>query len=247
MTNPQRPDQSAGTTLADADESAGEAALLAADPARLVPPGLPLRFLAESRCVCLFVLDGDLAIRAWNPAVEALSARPAEWLGGRPVTDLLWEESACALAAAGAGEELGAPFALTFVDAHEAPHTLSCRLQAWQGAVYVLGEPLIERERALADVLLDAHVRGRLRARGAFGRANENEMDGSHWHIRKLQEHLPICAVCHRVHEPGARWETLSAFLQRNGLRMTHGYCPDCEAVALDGLNSMYPDKRAAG
>jgi hypothetical protein len=239
MTKPERPDECGG--IAEMDEDLGGAAALAGDPG---PPGLPFGFLAESRCVCLFVLGDTHEVRAWNPAAQALSGRSAAWLGGRPIGDLLREDSAHLLAAAPVGDALGNPLLLTFVDAAEATHARWCRLQRWQDAVYLVGEPLVERERAFADALMDLHVRGRLRV-AAASHVGEPEPEGAHWRIRKLQEHLPICAVCHRVHEPGAPWETLSGFLQRNGLRMTHGYCPDCEEVALAGLNSMYPEKKA--
>jgi PAS domain-containing protein len=242
MSMPERADESAGTMTLDADEGGGPA-VLAADSACPLPPGLPLRYLAESRCVCLFVLDADLAIRACNPAAEALSGYSAARLAGKPIAGLLREDSAATLAAADVGDELGQPFVLRFVDADGAPYTRVCRLQLWRGGVYLVGEPLVDRERALADALMDLHVRGRLRAAGGLW-DDEDTAGGAHWRIRKLQEHLPICAVCHRVHEAGSPWETLSGYLQRNGLRMTHGYCPDCEEAALAGLNRMYPEKK---
>jgi hypothetical protein len=58
----------------------------------------------------------------------------------------------------------------------------------------------------------------------------------SHWQIRKIQEHLPICSVCHKVPNgprDEARWEPLIDFLAGNGMLMSHGYCPSCAAAAL--------------
>jgi PAS fold len=237
MNLPDAPDETGGTTTTD-----GGRAAIGAGGCEL-PPALPLAYLAESRSVCLFVLDGDLRIRACNPAALALAGRPAARLAGVPVAELLREDGAGALAAVEIGGELGRPVVLRFVDADEAQHTRACRLQRWEGSVYLIGEPLVDRERALADALMDLHVLHRLHAEAREdGGAPE---EGAHWRIRKLQPHLPICAVCHRVHEAGSPWETLSAFLQRNGLRMTHGYCPDCEEAALAGLNRLYPEKKA--
>ena len=236
MTLPGGPDDSGGTvTTHDGPTAVGA-------PDWELPPGLALAYLAESRSVCLFVLDGDLRIRATNPAAQSLAGRSAARLAGMGMAGLLREDSAAALAAAEIGSELGRPVVLRFVDADEAQHTRACRLQRWASSVYLVGEPLVDRERALADALMDLHVLGRLKGGGLPD--EEDGAEGGHWRIRKLQPHLPICAVCHRVHEAGSPWETLTTYLQRNGLRMTHGYCPECEEAALAGLNRMYPEKK---
>jgi GAF domain-containing protein len=54
------------------------------------------------------------------------------------------------------------------------------------------------------------------------------ELEQSHWHIRKLQDLMPLCMICQKVHRPDETWEPLVNMLARDGLLVSHGYCPDC-------------------
>ena len=91
-----------------------------------------------------------------------------------------------------------------------------------------------ERQIALQDA-----VRGqKQRALTAEAVADElrqtrDELERSHWQIRRLQEILPLCMTCHRVRGPGDDWEPLVNLLARDGLLVSHGYCPECAATAL--------------
>lgn len=44
-----------------------------------------------------------------------------------------------------------------------------------------------------------------------------------------LREIIPICSVCKKVRTDDAYWEQVESYLLRqNGIRFSHGICPDC-------------------
>jgi GAF domain-containing protein len=63
--------------------------------------------------------------------------------------------------------------------------------------------------------------------------ATLDELERSHFHIRKFQELLPLCMVCHKMRRPDEGWEPLVDYLARDGMLVSHGYCPECAAAAL--------------
>jgi hypothetical protein len=134
----------------------------------------------------------------------------------------------------------GASFALT----------LSCSI-GWSGdSCLLLGEALFERDRRMKEELLDLtrelveSNRGRAKVARELERTL-TELRSSHWHIRRIQEFLPTCCVCQNVRvspdEEGAAWRSLSSFLAEQGLLMSHGYCPKCEAKMLADLDAELP------
>ncbi len=62
----------------------------------------------------------------------------------------------------------------------------------------------------------------------------------SHWHLRKLQEVLPICVVCGKVKSAEAKWEDVHTYLRANAEFLSHGYCPDCGRQALQELDNEF-------
>ena len=70
------------------------------------------------------------------------------------------------------------------------------------------------------------------------------ELERSHWHIRRLQELLPLCLECNQVHEPDGSWQPLVEFLARDGLLVSHGYCPEC-APAVFAAAGLAPEPGA--
>jgi hypothetical protein len=55
-----------------------------------------------------------------------------------------------------------------------------------------------------------------------------DELDSTYWHLKKIQEVLPICMECDKVKTADATWEKLADYLQRNSQFLSHGYCPQC-------------------
>lgn len=60
------------------------------------------------------------------------------------------------------------------------------------------------------------------------------QLDSSFWHLRKIQEVLPICMGCGKVKTADASWEDVVSFLKNNSMFLSHGYCPDCEKKLLE-------------
>lgn len=207
-------------------------------------------FAWDAQTVHLLVLSAGGTVLQWNQAAREGLGSHVELREGDPVWGLLAENSA-SLLRAGMEEARSHPVRslLTFTDGATFAFTLSCALY-WMGdACHLFGEQMVEREQRMNEELLAltselarvSRDRAKLAARleGTL-----TELRTSHWQIRKIQEHLRICAVCHRVPsaaEHEARWEPLIQFLAGNGLFMTHGYCPQCEAAALEELDRLLP------
>lgn len=46
---------------------------------------------------------------------------------------------------------------------------------------------------------------------------------------QRVPELLPMCCYCHRVRDEREQWSTLEQYvMQRDTVRFTHGFCPDC-------------------
>lgn len=207
-------------------------------------------FAWDAKTVHLLVLSAGGNVLQWNQAAREGLGSHVELREGEPVGGLLAENSASLLRAS-MEEARAHPVRclLTFTDGETFAFTLSCALY-WMGdACHLFGEQLVEREQRMNEELLAltselarvSRDRAKLAARLE---AALTELRTSHWHIRKIQEHLRICAVCHRVpstSENGERWEPLIQFLAGNGLFVTHGYCPQCEAAALEELDRLLP------
>ena len=65
-------------------------------------------------------------------------------------------------------------------------------------------------------------------------KAAYKQLDTSFWHLRKIQEVLPICMGCRKVKTADASWEDVVSFLKNNSMFLSHGYCPDCEKRLLE-------------
>jgi adenylate cyclase len=60
-----------------------------------------------------------------------------------------------------------------------------------------------------------------------------DQLDKSFWHLRKIQEVLPICIECGKVKTSDSSWEDVVNYLRKNSMFLSHGYCPECYAKAL--------------
>jgi len=61
-------------------------------------------------------------------------------------------------------------------------------------------------------------------------KAAYDHLDQSFWHLRKIQEVLPICMECGKVKTTDTSWEDVVNYLKKNTMFLSHGYCPDCAA-----------------
>ncbi|HEV3050195.1 MAG TPA: PAS domain-containing protein [Longimicrobium sp.] len=207
-------------------------------------------FAWHAESVQLLVLSASGNLLQWNQAARRGLGSHVELREGEPVWGLLPASSASLLRAS-LQQARSRPVRslLTFSDGETFAFTLSCWLQ-WTGdACYLFGEELVEREKRMNEELLAltselARVtRERTRLAAQLERTL-TDLHTSHWQIRRIQDHLPICAVCHKVPSgprDQAPWEPLIEFLAGNGMLMTHGYCPECEAAALAELDRVLP------
>jgi hypothetical protein len=202
-------------------------------------------FVWHAETVHLLELSADGAVVRWNEAARRAHAPLAE---GTPVARLLAANSALLLRAA-MEEARTRPVGgllLTFSDGERFAFSLSCRVR-WAGAACLLfGEPMAHRETQVARELMELSselariTRERAKVAAELNAAME-ALRTSHWHVKRIQEFLPICAQCHRVPagEPGrGEWRHLVSFLADNGLLMSHGYCPECERQVLAELEA---------
>ncbi len=68
-------------------------------------------------------------------------------------------------------------------------------------------------------------------------KAAYEQLDKSFWHLKKIQEVLPICMECGKVKTADSSWEDVVSFLRKNSLFLSHGYCPACAEKLLSQLN----------
>lgn len=76
----------------------------------------------------------------------------------------------------------------------------------------------------------------RLREENGSLKAAFDQLNDSFWHLRKIQEVLPICMECGKVKGEAASWEPVVDYLKQHALFLSHGYCPACEIAALAAI-----------
>ncbi len=134
---------------------------------------------------------------------------------------------------------------MNFVDPHDHPFTLKCNLEVRPDGYVILGAPPVEMEQALQAELIELNnqlsvlIRENERQSKALKKAHEElenaheDLRESHWHLKKIQEVLPICSVCHKVKTGDGQWDSLLKYLDENSNFLSHGYCDECAAKAV--------------
>jgi response regulator RpfG family c-di-GMP phosphodiesterase len=72
-------------------------------------------------------------------------------------------------------------------------------------------------------------------------KAAYDQLDKSFWHLRKIQEVLPICMNCGKVKTSDSSWEDVVSFLKGNSMFLSHGYCPECADKMMRRLKKRKP------
>ena len=213
---------------ADAAPAASDGAMFAAS------------FLAESAVVCSLRCDLEGRVLGANEALARMLELPIAELAGESVFKYLAvsEEEPMRERLRAEGRSPGTRFLAHFVSASDAAFTLSCRLEVRRGAADLMGEPAEPQDAAAKFVELNNEltVLARESARRAFElertksdlQRSLDELNASHWHLRKIQEVLPICMDCGKVKTGVSRWEDVAEYLRENSLFLSHGYCPEC-------------------
>jgi len=192
-------------------------------------------------------LNGN--IRFCNGAVTQSLGLTSNQLLGQPLTSHLVESDAARFPEllANRSRDFKASFLLNFVNSKHEPYTLVCRLDVQPTHFALMGEPAIAEELDLQTELIALNnqlatlARENARKSKELAAANarlENaleELNRSHWHLRKVAEVLPMCVACGKVKSDNAKWEDVAEYFHRNSLWVSHGCCPDCQkTMALE-------------
>jgi heme-degrading monooxygenase HmoA len=213
---------------------------------------LPLlsEFMATSEAVCYIVAETGGIVQACSGGMASALEIAAEDLIGRSIFEFMTPPSrAAVLNELSAGRRrLRECTLLNLRTATGERFTLECRLDV-QPAQFALvgGAPKQETRdytRALEELNNRLAVESRERARNAkeLERVNRKlqdtlkELDTAYWHLRKIQEVLPICLECGKVKTGEESWQTVVEYLRANSEFLSHGYCPDCGRRAIQSL-----------
>lgn len=206
--------------------------------------GSPLlrRIVSRSAWVHIVAVDHDGVILHANAAMAASREVPAAALVGQPLPSLLTHDGESWAARCADAARTGEPFLLNFLDSQDAPFTLVCDAEPQDGGWLIVGEPHREAEQRLHRELLDLNnqlavlTRENVRQRKQVEQTLE-QLQASHWQLKKISEVLPVCLRCHKVKGEGAQWQTLLDFLVANSQFLSHGYCPACTEAVMKEWN----------
>lgn len=177
-------------------------------------------------------------IRHANAAVASSRDVSVEALVGEPLLSVLTHDGASWATQCADAQRTGESFLLNFIDRLGAPFTLICDAEPQGDGWLIVGEPHREAEQRLHRELVDLNnqlavlTRENARQRKQVEQAME-QLQASHWQLKKISEVLPICLRCHKVKGEGAQWEDLLDFLSANSQFLSHGYCPACTDAVM--------------
>jgi heme oxygenase (mycobilin-producing) len=200
-------------------------------------------FLGRSPTVCWIILDSGGIIAAANPAAAQMIGRELGSMVGQPVWSFLTEPDAACLRSAieSPGRAWNQPHLLNFVGPGDMPLTLRCLVERRPDGFVLIGEAVREHEMALERELLamnkrlavllreNARKSKALRKTSASAEKALQDLQDSHWLLKKIQEVLPICMYCGKVQTSEWKWEEVADYLRKNSLFLSHGFCPDCD------------------
>jgi heme-degrading monooxygenase HmoA len=207
------------------------------------------RYLATSESVHYLAVDASGLIVACSQAVLStfdvtlddllgssvwcrLFDQDAHWLQERVASGLQNQESAL----------------LNFVDGECRRYTLLTKLDVYPDGFVLVGElPQARRattEEAIFDlnnqlaVITREHSRQNKALKKALAELEKTHqaLNRSNWHLKKIQEVLPICMQCGKVDSGEASWQDVVQYLKENSDFLSHGYCPECFAKIWDQI-----------
>ena len=213
----------------------------------LLPPKAVDALIRRSRTLiwARFARDGTLL--AVNEALERLIGSPAADLEGTYIFSILAEHERDWIRERLVAEDPSSPDPrlANFVSSSQGVHTLRCQTFIHGDTVVLVGEPYVDEDRAMADQLLELNNELSVLSRENARRSRElelarskleetlAELENSHWHLRKIQESLPLCMQCGKMKTGEAEWASLVDYLRSNEVFVSHGYCPSCAEKVL--------------
>ena len=218
------------------------------DPPEDSPPldDLLLAYVERARSLLRASADPEGEIISANRAfVEAVGAAEGE-LRGTPIWKLLSEESEERLreVLAKGGSRESVPLGLLDVYGH--PFNVEAVVGVGADGFGLIGERPPHEAKALSEhlqrlnnelsTLAREHARQEKKHRKTAERLQKarDELDQSYWHLKKIQESVPVCMSCSRVKTGDLEWQNLVEYLKENRIFLSHGYCPTCSATLLE-------------
>lgn len=189
------------------------------------------------------VLEMDLQGR-----VRRANAAAADWLGrqagelvGMHVDQLLAAHDRALVEEGLAASPCSRRMTISLVDRDQRPYALNGLLRVCAGEAVLVGSPAARDLHELQSRLLDltnelAQVSRESERRRRRLESALDELRHSYWHLKKIQEVLPICMSCARVKTGESRWQDVVDYLRDNSLFLSHGLCPECYAQALRAM-----------
>lgn len=198
-------------------------------------------WLRESESVLYLCVSREGRLRSWNPAVSRRLGRTEEELRNLQLRTLLAEDEAERILRVATGTDADKPRLVNFVDAEQAPITLSCRLYPEGDTVHIVGTDLVGERDQLEEKLLSLSQEMVVLGREEARRSREleamkeklqetlEELENSYWHLKKVQEVIPLCMFCGRIRDYESSWEEVAEYLKKNSILVSHGLCPECQ------------------
>ena len=203
-------------------------------------PEMIAGFIEQTPGVCYVVADRSGTIQTASAGFLSALRLLKEDVIGTSLFSLLTEGSRAALLALIESGDRQRQTSLAFYSPSGAPFHMECRLDLQPLGFALVGcarEPGTETYlETLEDLNNRLAVETRENARKAkeLERVNRKlkgaleELETMYWHLRKIQEVLPICLECGKVKTDGGNWQTLVEYLKANSQFLSHGYCPEC-------------------
>lgn len=205
-------------------------------------------FARVSRSLVAVVVGPDRIVTDANPGFSEAVGLEVEELLGRSAEDFIprggWEHLEQLLAR----DRGSQPALISLLDRQGHPFTLHATARPTsEGGFALVGESPPGEARSLSEhlqrlnnelsTLAREHARQERKYRVLSEKlqATLDDLEQSYWHLKKIQEAVPICMGCSRLKGDGSNWQSLTDYLKENRIFLSHGYCPSCAETLLDG------------
>jgi PAS domain S-box-containing protein len=170
-----------------------------------------------------------------GPALGRLVGMDVSSLRGLQVDAVLCDEDAGLvreLLERSASERHADARLVSFKDEAGRRHSVRAQIAPHRDGLLIVGAIELAAERKLHDQLHQMSAELAVLAREHRKQARDleralEERERSYWHLRRIQEVLPICMDCGTV-KPGSDWVPLVDYLKANSILFSHGMCADC-------------------
>lgn len=203
-------------------------------------PAMISAFIIQSVAVCHVVADPSGTIQTASTGFSSVLRTPNEDLIGASLFSFLALDSREALRASVGSGDRQTHTTLTFESPLGGTFDIECWLDVQPLGFALVGCANQPGTAAYLETLEQLNNRLAVETREKARKAKElelvnrklkdalAELDSMYWHLRKIQEVLPICVECGKVKTAEATWETLIEYFKANSRFLSHGYCPDC-------------------